>query len=237
MRLRDEERGVTLVEFVVAMALGMVVLIAVFGLVEATQRSSSRITQRIDAAQRGRIAMEQMTQSLRSLVCVQPAGDAAPSLIASGDGSQVTVYAAIQGGVAGQAAPSPLAPQRRQYRYDAAANMITETVAPGVGTMPALSFPTTRPARTVLADVAAPSGATVFSYYTYKADGTIDPTPLAVPLTDATRNRVVRIGVNFVSRPTGGSKERAVQAPFQNVVSVRRPLETTEAGVSTTCAS
>jgi type II secretory pathway pseudopilin PulG len=235
MRLRDEQSGFTLVELVVSSALGMIVLLALFGLVDVTQTTSSRVTQRVDASQRGRAAMEQMTQALRSVVCVKAPTDPAPGVIAAGDASAVTVYTAIQGGTPGQAQPSPLAPERREYRYDAGESTITEIAWAGVGTLPSLQFPDETRRRAVLTHVGAPSGGAVFEYFAYRADGRLDPTPLSVPLSDADRARVVRIGVRFVSRPSDGATERAVQAPFDDVVSVRLPVDPTQPGAGPTC--
>ena len=119
MRLRDEQSGFTVIELVVTSAIGMVVLLALFGLVDTTQSASSTVTQRVDASQRGRTAMEQLSQAIRSVVCAKTDPDASPGVIASGSGSHITVYTAIQGAVAGQAAPTALAPEQREYRFDA----------------------------------------------------------------------------------------------------------------------
>jgi type II secretory pathway component PulJ len=237
MRRFDDQRGFTLVELLVACTLGMIVLIAIFGLVDTTNRTSSRITQRVDASQRGRTAMEQMTQGVRSVVCVKEPAAAAPGLIQSGGNQQVTVYTQLQKAPTGQAAPSAPATERREYRYDPAADTLTETVWVGAGTLPDLTFPATATRRrSVLTNVAEPPGGRVFTYYAYKADGTIDPTPLATPLSVADLARVVRVRVSFVSRPSDGGRERAVQAPFQNFISMRLPVDPSAPGDGPTCS-
>jgi type II secretory pathway pseudopilin PulG len=235
MRLRDEQSGFTLVELVVSSAIGMVVLLALFGLVDVTQTGSSRVTQRVDASQRGRTAMEQMTQALRSVVCAKAPADASPGVIAVGEDQQVQVYTAIQGVTPGQAAPNALEPELREYRFDPAGDRLVETAWKGAGTLPNLTFPDEPRRRSVLTHVAAPSGGAVFSYFAFGDDGRIDPTPLATPLSDADRPRVARIGVRFVSRPSDGSAERAVQAPFDDVVSIRLPIDPSTPGAGPSC--
>lgn len=235
MRLRDEQSGFTVIELVVTSAIGMVVLLALFGLVDTTQSASSKVTQRVDASQRGRTAMEQLSQAIRSVVCAKTDPDASPGVIASGSGSHITVYTAIQGAVAGQAAPTALAPEQREYRFDAAAGMLTERVWAGVGTAPNLTFPQLTRSREVLSHVGAPQGGPAFRYFAYADDGTLDPTPLPTPLTDADRARVVRVGVHFVSRPSDGSTLRAVQAPFDDLVSVRLPVDPSQPEGGPTC--
>jgi type II secretory pathway component PulJ len=237
MRRFDDQRGFTLVELLVSCMLGMIVLLAIFGLVDTTNRTSSRITQRVDASQRGRTAMEQMTQALRSVVCVKEPAATAPGVIQSGDNQQITVYAQLQKAPAGQASPSAPVTERREYRYDAAADTLTETVWAGAGALPDLTFPSTATRRrSVLTNVAEPPGGRVFTYYAYKADGTIDPTPLATPLSVADLARVVRVRVSFVSRPSDGGTVRAVQAPFQNFISMRLPVDPSAPGDGPTCS-
>src|SRR4051794_28138499 len=68
-RLRSE-RGFTIIEMLVASAIGVVVLLVLLNLLDATQTATSRVTARVDGTQRGRTAMEQVTQRLRSQTCV-----------------------------------------------------------------------------------------------------------------------------------------------------------------------
>ena len=64
-----DERGTTLVELLVAMAVGMVVLFAIFTTVEVARRSQATTSARVEALQRGRVGMEQVTRLLRSAAC------------------------------------------------------------------------------------------------------------------------------------------------------------------------
>lgn len=60
----------SLVELLVTVTIGMVVLFATGNLLDASGRASAEVQDRVDAVQRGRVAMEQVTQRLRSQVCL-----------------------------------------------------------------------------------------------------------------------------------------------------------------------
>ena len=67
--MRDD--GFTIVELMVALAMGIVVMFAVLGLVEATTRDSARIAARIEANQLARPVLQHMTDELHS-TCLGP---------------------------------------------------------------------------------------------------------------------------------------------------------------------
>jgi prepilin-type N-terminal cleavage/methylation domain-containing protein len=68
-RVRDES-GFSLVELVVALAIGTVVLLAAFMLVDASTPLAQRTNDRVDAFQRGRLALDIVGAELRSQVCM-----------------------------------------------------------------------------------------------------------------------------------------------------------------------
>ena len=77
-RLRSagaDAAGFTLVEMLVTLASGLIVLFATFGLVEVSTRVTTRVTDSVDATQRGRTAMERVLQELNSGCVV---GDVSP---------------------------------------------------------------------------------------------------------------------------------------------------------------
>jgi len=75
-RLRQEE-GFTVMEVLIATLVGFVVLAAAMGLLESTVRLNTGVMGKTDAMQRGRLAMDKITQQLRSQVCLDlaPAPD------------------------------------------------------------------------------------------------------------------------------------------------------------------
>ncbi len=92
----SDERGMTLIEMLVAMSVGMVVLLAAFMLLDRSFTASGQIADREDALQRGRQAMELMTRQLRSQVCVvvPPATAFSPPVV-SGTDHTVTFYGSL----------------------------------------------------------------------------------------------------------------------------------------------
>jgi type II secretory pathway component PulJ len=60
------EHGFTLVEMLVTLMTGMIVILATLSVLDISISQSSRITERVDADQRGRLAMEKIIQELHS---------------------------------------------------------------------------------------------------------------------------------------------------------------------------
>jgi len=222
---RNNEQGFTVIEMLVSATIGLIVIMSVFTLVDVSQRQTQQVTGRTDATQRGRIAMEQMTQSLRSQVCVKFDEDYALAPLEAGTNTSVTYFTAIQGKVAGSPATSDFIPERRVLSY--ANGKFTESRTAGEGDYPTKTFPAANTkTRTILTDAVPPSaGAPIFKYYALKADGTVDPAALNAPLSDVDRERVVEIGVSFVTKPTDGARKMAgVSVPFSDMVGVRLPV-------------
>ena len=97
-RLRCQ-RGFTLIEMVVACFTGMIVLLALLNLLDSAQTASSRTIARVDGTQRGRVAMEQVTQRLRSQICL---GAALPLITTDAasptDANSITFYSDLGNG-------------------------------------------------------------------------------------------------------------------------------------------
>jgi hypothetical protein len=68
-RLRDEA-GMTIMEVLTAATVGMIVLMAMFALLDGSVRMNTNVMRKTDAMQRGRLAMDVLTQELRSQVCL-----------------------------------------------------------------------------------------------------------------------------------------------------------------------
>ena len=88
-RARDES-GWTLIELLMAMTIGVVVLLAAFMLVDASAPLAQKTQDRVDAAQRGRLAMEIIGAELRSQVCMP--GAVPPIMPTVSDSSNVWFY-------------------------------------------------------------------------------------------------------------------------------------------------
>src|SRR5579862_2356650 len=111
---RHAERGFTLVEVMVALAIGLVVSTATLAVVIVSVHLGSNYTDRVDANQQGRLAMEKITQALNSS-CVTPNQ---PPILAGSTNTSVTFYSGtgdLPGGTPNQitvslasAQPAPL---------------------------------------------------------------------------------------------------------------------------------
>ena len=209
-RLRCE-RGVSLMEVLVASLIGMLTLGVIVGLVDAASTASSRVEARVDGTQRGRAGMEQVTQRLRAQTCVN---SAVP--IVSGDEDEVVFYADLSDG------SSDFAPERRRFYLDGADLM--EEIYEGSGASPAITFPTLTARRIVLKDVEPmlEGGASLpyFRFYAYDDKSPSRPDEqLSTPLQAAAVPRVVRVEVAFRAGTTDRNDE--VDTNFRNSVVVR----------------
>jgi Flp pilus assembly pilin Flp len=202
--IRDE-RGITLVEVMVAATIGTVVMLGLLGLLDATTRVSARVTARADSGMRGREAMEQMVQLLRASVCMKQAATLTP--IDSASDTSVTFYADI-------AHPSgtgtdDFIPQK--FQLSLSGGTLTQTTWTGAGTYAdpttPLTFSGAGATRPVLANVRAKPGVPIFSFYAYNGSTAPDPyngaTALTSPLSAADLAKVAMVRIAFVAGPLG----------------------------------
>ena len=239
-RRLGQDDGFTLIELMVACLVGTVIVIAASSLIDASGRASVTVLDRVDAVQRGRVAMEQMTQRLRSQVC--PSDSVPPVLY--GDGTQVTFYADLSKRTDGF-----FQPEVRRLRFNATEERLYEDVweyqttaptatTPGAPTVPTYArtlqtaTPTTAPTSTrrILDDVrqTRSSGVTqpVFTYFGFNtASPPAAEAPLSSPLSADSRDQVVKVGVAFDAQPlrkAGGTDARSeIDTRFENSVFVR----------------
>jgi prepilin-type N-terminal cleavage/methylation domain-containing protein len=215
------ERGFTLIELLVAMSVGMIVLLAAFMLVDRSFTASGEIADRSDALQRGRQTMERMTQQLRSQVCL---GESNAPIVAA-NGYSVTFYADLSDG------SEPV--ELRTLTFDPTARTITQSVIPGVGEYPDLTF-TTAPKSTLLLTKVQPvkDGSlerAPFRYYGFKAGAPSGDLELlgppagapTTPLSAAALRRVAVIKLAFRSFADRKLSDESLSTVIDNDVYVR----------------
>jgi hypothetical protein len=182
------------------------VIAGTLGLLESTLRLSGGVMAKTDAMQRGRLAMDRVTQQLRSQVCLNLT---TPAIEAGATADSVTFYADFKNGdVVGP-------PEKRTLTFDPATGNITQSVLQGAGVAPTWTY-LTAPARSIIFENAArqvkivsgsPTAVPFLSYYAYEETGTppvLRTTQvLPPPLTAAQAARVARIDIAFAARPTG----------------------------------
>lgn len=212
-RLRAQG-GFTLIEMLMALLIGSIVLGAAMYIFQAGQRSSTRVQDRAESVQRGRVVMEQLTQRIRSQVCLGPGYPA----MTAGNATGMTFYMDIGN--------EDFQPQQMRLTYDPSnGGQVTETTwnmtatGSGSGWQVAASPSRVR----VLATNLALNGATpFFQFYSFTATDPIAPTnQLPVPLSSSDLARVVQVVLTFRPTPMRGDQNAFVSPLFQNQVYVR----------------
>jgi type II secretory pathway pseudopilin PulG len=204
-----EESGFTLMEVLVAATVGFVVLAATLGLLESTVRLNTGVMAKTDAMQRGRMAMDTVTQQLRSQVCLDWEHSA---ILENSTESQVTFYADFS-----QEGKKPV---KRQIVFDDVKHEIrslrfdsTATVSPP----PVSSYPLTATGSTVVLENTWPqrneantADVPYLQYFAYRTTNGLlkADEPLPPPLDKAEAARVARIDIAFLARPTGGKDNK-----------------------------
>lgn len=203
--------GFTLVELLVTMLLGTLVLGGLLELVTTSERASKRVSDRVEATQRGRTAMEQVTQELRAMVCLPtPASGAdTPPPIVEADATHVKWYSNLDASATvdengdGDTAYDP---EQRQLRIVGSAPATVSLVEDRwTGALPVTAGSPATSTRTVI-DVLDPStdaGVDVpyLSYSGLATDGVTYVTLMPAEIA-ASPGRVVRVDVAFRALPT-----------------------------------
>jgi prepilin-type N-terminal cleavage/methylation domain-containing protein len=206
-RLRQED-GFTLMEVLVAVTIGFVVFAATMGLLQSTVSLGTGVMGKTDAMQRGRLAMDKITQELRSQVCLDLDN---PAILQGATATSVTFYSDFSD--ASGAKP----PERRTLTLDAAKSMITTRIYRTTTLNPK---PTNYPGTPSAVDATLENvtlrkdknGADI-PFLTYWAYKTVNGHPetaqqLNPPLDAASAARVARIEINFLARPTGAKDNK-----------------------------
>jgi type II secretory pathway pseudopilin PulG len=197
-RLRSDSRGFSLVELIWAMALGMIILLAAFTIMERAFKANKEVSDREDALQRGRVALELMTRQLRSQVCLQTTTPSVP--VVDGQDQTITFYTFL-GDPTGTGSQLP---EKHTLAYvpqvGTTPPKITETDQPVTQLSPTLTFGTAT-TKTLISNVTLPNNK-LFTYYPGDATAGISSTALTTPLSTTDRARVVDIAVSFKVLPT-----------------------------------
>jgi prepilin-type N-terminal cleavage/methylation domain-containing protein len=226
MRALSDRGGFTLIELLVAMTIGMVIVGATLTLLTVAEHSRKDTADRVDAVQRGRTALEAMTQELRSMTCAPGVSNAYP--IVSADADQVTFYAGLNDATAaGWDDPARMASsveQRRlvAIRANGALTGIREDRWAGVSVPVAPSVAPTRQ-RMLATSVTDLPGAPLFAYYAYPSATAEQPTQVltGLPLASPATSTIVRIDLNFLAQPTDPSSTTRTSVPMQAAVYAR----------------
>jgi Tfp pilus assembly protein PilW len=204
------QAGVTLVELLVAMSIGMMTLIAVFAVLDTSVKVSNAVAGRVNATQRARLTMDTITRELRSQVCYSPT---VPALVSATDDA-VKFHEDLSDGT------KPI--EQREIAYDPVARTITERTWAGTGTP--VTFPTLTKSRQLISEVTRrPAPDTmIFRYYAYNT--AVPPRPviqLPTPLSATDLARTAKIDIGFTTLPPNSRPSPAASVTLQNEVYVR----------------
>ncbi len=189
--LRDDERGMTLVELLVATAAGVVVMFGVTMAVIVTLRESDRITSHVHANQNARLAMSKIMDELHS-ACVAP-------LLAPVQGTSTATTLAFWHQTGAAVAPTPI-----ESRISLVGTTLTQSdYAATGGAAPKWTFATSAFATTQLmtniSQISA--GVPLFRYYGY-SEGQVSATPFASsPSLSANSTKTIKVSVAFKAAP------------------------------------
>ena len=239
--LRDE-RGFTLIELLVAGLAGIVVTAALGAIVVTSVHFSSNYTDRVDANQEGRIAMEKITQALNSS-CV--ASQVAPVVSTGSTGAYVTddthlyFYTSLTDG--------PVVTPNLDEVALAGTSLVINTYPYASGSAPYATNPnpwtfgSTGPTFTLLphATQSVSGGTTlpVFQYYGYTTGGAIASTAFTTPLTTANAANTAKVVINFRAQPSDSNNTVNRSVDLSNSVVLRlTPASATTGATNIPCS-
>jgi Tfp pilus assembly protein PilW len=183
-----DERGTTLVELMVGLAMGMVVLATLTLAIVVTLHASTRVSARVEATQNGRVVLTRVIEELHS-ACV------APKIAPIQAGSTGTSLSFIRAAGSEGAAVAPT-PTLTTISYSEGVLTQSDYAATG-GSAPSWTFAATPTTRRLLSNVSPGlSGGAVFNYFSY-AGGSLSSTPQTTPLTasEAALTVVVKVAL------------------------------------------
>lgn len=224
-QIRDES-GTTLVELMVAIMTGLVILSALTMVILTTLHGSARVTARVEATQRARIALVRLMEELHS-ACVTPevapvkkdsTGNLLRFIHQTGSGVQpIPVYSIV----------SFSAGTLTQQDY-----AVTGT-APNWGQGAAIGSP-----QTLLTHVTpTPPASSIFSYYRYE-NGAISKTAQKTPLEETEAELTVGVHAALTAAPEHTPvADAGASAAVQNAATLRlTPPSFNEGSPSKPCA-
>lgn len=215
--LRDE-RGLTLIELLVAMSLGIIVSGIAFSLLNFTTADVTRISERVHVDQTARVALEKLMLALHSS-CLSAKSDP----IKSGSKPEKLRFISETSAANEHGEPSAALPTIRLHEivYTEASGKtegtLTEKSWPSTGVPPSYVFneketPTKRTLLTGLQKTETTSKEIlpIFRYYRYYREGDakavlgeLNPSPISGTLSESEAPSVAKVSVSFTAVPEG----------------------------------
>jgi Tfp pilus assembly protein PilW len=213
-RAARDESGQTLMELMIGMVIGLVVLGAAYTILIAATPLAAHTHDRVDAYQRGRLALDVISSELRSQVCLP---GAIPAIIpTTSTNNEIWFYS--------NTGDDAEAPQRRRIYLSGTA--IKEDLWKGTfnaaGNVTFQVNPTT--SRTLVSPVVLVSAPAtpLFSYWGFDANlpAAVNQ-PIGVPVSATDAQKVVQVDISYVARPTKATAASPRDTTFQQSVFFR----------------
>ncbi len=213
--------GFTLIELLVSIAAGIVLVLATLAAFDASVRQSAAASDRVEATQNGRTAMERLLQELNSS-CVW---STVPPVQAGSDGSHLwflTAFSSVP-------LPNPILHQvwltPGGVLNDASYTLLNPTTPPGSWTLSAFNAtPTsTRALATGVSYIAGTN--TLFQYYQYVTGQlAIDSAhQLSAPLDTTSSPLVGAVAISFAAAPSSKSTQASRTINLTSVADLAPP--------------
>ncbi|HEY6762995.1 MAG TPA: type II secretion system protein [Baekduia sp.] len=236
--IRDED-GFSLVELLMAMAIGSIVLTMLMLVSMRALTSSATAQNRVETAQTARLAMDHVTQLLDAQTCLlvpdtradHPDDVATQPPIVSGTDNSLTFYADLNGSA------TWASPDRYTLTYDPTARTLSETRVVGTGSEPRVQYTSTPTSKVLATNIMPARNAAnvvqpIFKYYTFPAVNTSTPVQIATADMATKAGTVTRIEVQFQPVPRLSPKEDATHSSSLDGFS---NISTADPGTSTVC--
>lgn len=198
----DDERGSTMIELLVGMAMGMIVLVGLTMVIIVTLHGNARVDARVEATQNARLTVTKIMEELHS-ACIAP--KVAPVKPGSSGTTLIFWHAA-----ANQAKAVEPIPVETEIGYREGALWQTDKAATG-GPSPEWTFAEEGETRKLIGNVAAPAGGEIFTYYRYEG-GKLSGTPMASPLNEETASETIIVKVALAAAPASNPVHDAAAA-------------------------
>ncbi len=233
----SSERGFTLVELLVGMAISIVVLFGILSLIDVSTRSSARVASRVEVNQRARVSLQRLLDELHS-TCVSP--NVLPVVAASNgytsDDNNLIFL---------QQTGSAVSPTPSEHIVSLANGTLTERVYPATGgTAPNWTFASTPSSTTELVTNvgpalvgSGPSTVPLFQYFAYQG-AQLSTTSLPTPLSGSDAARTVAVTVSFSVSPRSNpaNDQHAAVSVSDSVVLRLSPASEAATEVNPPCA-
>jgi hypothetical protein len=207
-----DERGTTLAELVISMAVGMVVLSALAMVMIVSMHASARVTDRVHATQNARVTLTRVIEELHS-ACVVP--KVAP-IQEGASGTVLSFSHALQS----EGASASVKPVKTTITLNG--TKLEEREFAWLGTTPPTFSKTESGKPVTLATniIPTPPSSSIFSYYTYSKGKLVQIQKTKLEKLDA--DSVIQVKVAFTGLPSSAaSRDANVGASVENSVMLR----------------